>query len=77
MRVGRDLEREFALLDRVSRATDTAIAVVLDNDHPRLFGLALDLGAAYVLPAGRVRDRLTDLVIALMNSLPMYAEGKP
>lgn len=63
LRAGRDLDREFALLDEVSRTTpETRIFVVLDQDDARLRGLAWDLGASYVLPLSRSRDLLPDLV---------------
>jgi hypothetical protein len=63
LRVGRDLDREFTLLDQVSRSIPEArIVVVLDQDDARLRGLAWDLGAAYVLPLARTRDLLPDLI---------------
>ena len=63
LRAGRDLDREFALLDQVSRTMpETRILVVLDQDDARLRGLAWDLGAAYVLPLTRARDLLPNLI---------------
>ena len=63
LRVGRDLDREFALLDQVStQLPETRILVVLDQDDARLRALAWDLGAAYVLPLARARDLLPDLI---------------
>ena len=63
LRAGRDLDREFALLDQVSRAMpETRVFVVLDQDDARLRGLAWDLGATYVLPLTRARDLLPDLI---------------
>ena len=63
LRAGRDLDREFALLDQVSRTLpETRIFVVLDQDDARLRSLAWDLGAAYVLPLTRARDLLPDLI---------------
>ena len=67
LRAGRDLDREFALLDQVSRAMpETYILVVLDQDDPRLRALAWDLGATYVLPLSRSRDLLPDLVRGML-----------
>ena len=63
LRAGRDLDREFTLLDEVSRSLpETRVGVVLDQDDARLRGLAWDLGAAYVLPLARCRDLLPDLI---------------
>jgi DNA-binding response OmpR family regulator len=71
LRAGRDLDREFALLDQVSRATpETRIVVVLDQDDARLRSLAWDLGAAYVLPLTRARDLLPDLVCGMVGGSP-------
>ena len=63
LRAGRDLDREFALLDQVSRAMpETRVFVVFDQDDARLRSLAWDLGATYVLPLARARDLLPDLI---------------
>jgi DNA-binding response OmpR family regulator len=70
LRIGRDLEREFVLLDRVSK-TGTSVVVVTDSDHPRLIGIARDLDAAFVLPASRVREQLVELVLSLMREEPV------
>jgi hypothetical protein len=68
LRAGRDLERELTLLDRVSWLhPETATVLVADSDHPRLAGLAWDLGAAYVLMPPLPRDSLPEVVAALMG----------
>jgi hypothetical protein len=73
VKAGRDLEREFALLERVGWLYPEAAAVlVADSDHARLAALAWDLGAAYVLVPPMPRERLPELVAALM---PTPAEG--
>jgi hypothetical protein len=68
LKAGRSLERELALLERVSRLfPDTATVVVTDVEHARLAGLAWDLGAAYVLGPPHSREGLPDLVTGLMR----------
>jgi hypothetical protein len=48
--LGKDLERDMAMLDLVDAALpETAVIVVGEADHPALAGLAWDLGATYVL----------------------------
>ena len=49
IRAGRDLEREFSLLERVTEQDpEAAVVLVTDGEHPRLAGLAWDLGATWV-----------------------------
>jgi DNA-binding NarL/FixJ family response regulator len=68
IRAGRDLEREFALLDRATeRFPDSAVVLIADGDHPRLIGLAWDLGATYVLTADQARERLVELAESLLR----------
>jgi hypothetical protein len=68
IRAGRDLEREFTLLDRVTELfPDAAAVVVVDAAHPRLVGLAWDLGAACVMTAEQPRERLVELVESLLG----------
>ena len=68
LRIGRDLDREFTLLDKVSRTLpETHILVVLDQDDPRLRALAWDLGAAYVLPLTRARELLPEIVRGMVT----------
>src|SRR2546425_12353714 len=50
IKLGKDLEREFSLLEQVTRLfPDTATVVVGDLQTTVLAGLAWDLGASYVL----------------------------
>jgi hypothetical protein len=68
IKAGRALEREFALLDRVSWLfPDTATVLVADVAHAGLAGLAWDLGAAYVLVPPHAREGLPDVVAGLMK----------
>ena len=67
LQAGRDLEREFALLERVAWFfPDTAAVLVGDSEHASLAGLAWDLGAAYVLFPPQPRDTLSEVVTGLM-----------
>ena len=67
LRAGRDLDREFALLDHVTwTMPETRVLVVLDQDDARLRSLAWDLGAAYVLSLSRSRDLLPDVIRAMV-----------
>jgi DNA-binding NarL/FixJ family response regulator len=48
--IGKDVERELALLEQVSAClSETRTIVVGDTDHPALAGLVWDLGATYAL----------------------------
>ncbi len=67
IRVGRDLEREFVLLERVAWLSPaTGKIVVGDADQTWLAGLAWDLGADYVLLPPLGRERLGEVVAGLM-----------
>lgn len=67
LRVGRHLESEFALLAQVSRLFPEVAAVVWgDADHPRLAGLAYELGARAVLLPPLDQDRLHDVLRRLL-----------
>ncbi|MCC6420819.1 MAG: hypothetical protein IT429_21500 [Gemmataceae bacterium] len=69
LRIGRDLEREFTLLERVSRlCPDSGVVVVGDADSAAVGGLAWDLGARYVLLPPQPREHLPELVEGLMRS---------
>jgi hypothetical protein len=73
LKAGRDLDREFALLERITwLVPDAAAVVVADGEYARLSGLAWDLGAAYVLVPPLVRERLPEVVAGLM---PKAADG--
>jgi DNA-binding response OmpR family regulator len=74
LKTGRDLEREFATLERISRLfPETATVVVGDADHPALAALAWDLGARYVLFAPLPRELLPEIVTFLMTGSQRHA----
>jgi DNA-binding NarL/FixJ family response regulator len=67
LRVGRDLETEFALLAQVTQQfPDVAAVVWTDGDHPRLVGLAWDLGARAVFLPPHDPQRLHDFILRLL-----------
>lgn len=69
LKTGRDLEREFALLERISRTfPEVATIVVGDTEQPALAGLAWDLGACYVLFPPQPREQLPEIVKNLMDN---------
>jgi DNA-binding NarL/FixJ family response regulator len=69
LKMGRDLEREVALLEQVTwEYPDTATVVVGDVDHSPLAGLAWDLGARCVLFPPMPRDHLPAIVAGLMTA---------
>jgi DNA-binding response OmpR family regulator len=71
LKVGRDLERDLTLLERVAwLRPDAGIVVVGDTDHAVLAGLAWDLGADFVLLPPMPRELLPDLVAGLMRREP-------
>ncbi len=68
VKAGRDLERELALLDRLTWLyPDAAAVVVADGDTASWAGMAWDLGAAYVLVPPQPRERLSEIVAGLMG----------
>ena len=63
LKLGRDLERELTLLERVTWLyPDTATIVVGDTSNPVLAGLAWDLGAAFALFPPQPLELLPELV---------------
>lgn len=69
LKIGRDLERELALLQELAWSfPDCRIIVVGDVDHPSLADLAWDLGAAFVVlpPAGH--DILLEIVAHMLTT---------
>ena len=69
IRAGGDLDRELNLLERATWLYPDAPAVlVADGDQPELAGLAWDLGAACVLLPPQPRERLSEIVAALMGA---------
>jgi hypothetical protein len=76
LKAGRDLERELTLVERIARVfPDAAVILVADSDLARLAGLAWDLGAAYVLAPPLPRERLPELVAALMAPIEDGPDG--
>jgi DNA-binding NtrC family response regulator len=76
VKVGRDLDREFHLLERAAALYPDVRCVILgDLEHASLAGLAWDLGAAYVLFPPQSRDRLPEIVAALLR--PEEPAGEP
>jgi DNA-binding NtrC family response regulator len=76
VKVGRDLEREFALLERATWLCPDARAVVAaDGARSDLAGLAWDLGAASVLPPPQPPERLAEIVAGLMGALEEAKKG--
>jgi hypothetical protein len=74
IRLGQDLERELDLLEQVAwQHPDTGRVVVGESDHPRLAGLAWDLGADAVLFTPPARERLPEVVAALLGA-PLEAD---
>jgi DNA-binding NtrC family response regulator len=74
VRLGRDLQHELTLLERVSwLRPEIATVVVGDTEDVTLACLAWDLGASYVLFPPQSRDCLPDIVRGLMGQ----ATGKP
>jgi DNA-binding NtrC family response regulator len=63
LRVGRDLERELTLLERVTWLfPETPAIIVGESANPPLVGLAWDLGAHFVLCAPDPLELLPELV---------------
>jgi hypothetical protein len=68
IKLGRDLERELTLLERVAFLhPHAAVVLVGDNEHVGLAGVGWDLGAAYVLLPPMSREILPDIVAGLMG----------
>jgi hypothetical protein len=68
VKIGRDLEREFAMLEHVQRCFPRAASVVVgDADQPALAGLAWDLGARFVLFPPLPREHLPAIVSSLAS----------
>jgi hypothetical protein len=68
LKIGRDLEREFAMLERAQRGYPRAAFVVVgDGDQPALAGLAWDLGARLVLFPPLAREHLPAIIASLAD----------
>lgn len=75
LRLGRDLERELTLLERVTWLfPDTPAIVVGETATPALAGLAWDLGAHFVLLAPQPLELLTELVEGALPGKTAHAE---
>jgi hypothetical protein len=80
LKVGRDLESELALLERVSWLfPDAATVVVGEYENPVAATLAWDLGAAFVLAPPVLREMLPEIVVGLLQepkrSAPLDVEA--
>lgn len=63
LKLGRDLERELTLLERVSALYPTTPCLIVgDADNPDLAALCWDLGARYVLFPPTPIEKLTSLL---------------
>lgn len=72
LKVGRDLSREFTLLERVRWLCPEAAAVVVADMHnAALAGLAWHLGAHYVLMPPQPREQLANVLAGLMKHSAM------
>jgi hypothetical protein len=69
LRLGRDLQREMALLEQVSWLfPETATVVVCDADNQALVQLAWDLGARFVLHPAQIAELLGEVVCGFLRS---------
>jgi DNA-binding NtrC family response regulator len=65
--LGRDLEKELALLERIHACLPgTASIVIGETDNPALAGLAWELGATYVLFPPTPIETIAELVTRLL-----------
>ncbi len=68
VKLGRDLEREFTLLERVCWLNpEVPVIAVGDAIHEPLHSLIWDLGASYVLMPPQPRELLTEIVSGFMT----------
>jgi DNA-binding response OmpR family regulator len=76
IKLGRHLEREFALHERARETSPTTpVILVAESDNPWLAGLGWDLGAALVLAPPFPRETLIDVVSSLMAPLPQAGDS--
>lgn len=74
LRLSRDAERELALLEQLSWLhPDAATVLVADGEQTRLSALAWDLGVRWVLLPPHSRERLEEIVAALMEQFRSVA----
>lgn len=77
LRAGRNVERELALLEQVSWLhPDAATVLVADAEHAALTGIAWDLGASWVHAPPQTRERLAEIVVALMSRYQLPIEER-
>jgi hypothetical protein len=68
LRLGRDLEREFGLLERSAWLYPATAAIVVgDSDHAVVAGLAWDLGARVVFIPAPERETLQETVTRFLQ----------
>lgn len=68
LKLGTDLEKELALLQRCSEQFPAAATLVVGHtEHPPLAALAWDLGARFVLFPPQPSARLRDLLVGLLQ----------
>jgi hypothetical protein len=68
IKLGRDLEREMTLLERIAFGHPEARTVLVgDAEHVALAGTGWDLGAALVLLPPMAREGLPEIVVGLMG----------
>ncbi len=69
IRLGRDVEKELALLSHVHDLfPETATVVLGDADNAALAGLAWDLGASYVLLPPMPAEALPGIIVTILSS---------
>jgi DNA-binding NtrC family response regulator len=69
LKLGRDLEKELTLLERVAWLFPDAVCIVIgDHPNPALAGLVWDLGARYVLFPPQPVELLPELVDGFLPS---------
>ncbi len=67
--IGADVERDLALLGRLTWLCPDAMTVAVSNvANPEVIGLAWDLGADYVVAPPQPRDVVLHLVLGLMET---------
>ena|ERR1019366_5068426 len=68
LRLGRDIERELALLEQVHACLPgTAIIVLGEADNPVLAGLVWELGATFALFPPMPVEVITDLIVSILT----------
>ncbi len=69
LRLGKDLDRELALLHQVSDLFPTTRTIVVGPvDNPPVAALAWDLGAAYVLFPPQPVESIRDIVLGFLRA---------